>query len=1030
MRGRYRKALNISEEGLLKLLLPDGAPSADAFQFDAAVFKKCVASAAGQELADSVIVDDKGLGFKEGFNPATLSQAQIAAVMKCGEEQGIAGTAPGGAQPPAGGLPGNIPQLPGGALPPGSLQPPSTAAGAADAFRQCVTQSLGPVIGTAVGITGGSLTFGQGLDPSKLTPQQTSAILACAQKFAAAAAPPGAGPSAGAIPQPPAGALPQPPSGITPQPPAGGAPSQPSAQAPPAGQQAAFTQCVASLAGAEVAAAVKIVDGNITFGEGIDPSKLPPQLTTAVLFCAQQTLASAGAGAGGSPFPPVGQAPVGQAPAGQTPPSGFPPLAVPTLPPVGQAPPLPFPTAPVTQAPASDPKHAEFQKCVAGVIGAQQAAAVSIQNGQLTFGPGLNPATLGPNLEGIQACADKSGLLVLGSGPSAGQSDMPQIAARTPAEQEFWDCLKGTHRADSVPGFRLTQGGLPDFSISGAFPLSANDFQVVIDCVPGLGSNLPLQHLPADVRAKAQAAADKATNSVVAIESAEGALGSGFFISKDGLVMTNNHVVSGMTGLVVWLRDGRKFPAQVVGKVVTPDIAVLKIDAPADIQPLPIGSTANLKVGDALIAIGHPGGFGNWLATAGQFLELNKTTFTPVKSLDPEQRQQVIVDLVSTVPGSAGSSGGPLIDLDGKVVGVAYGGTQRLPPRPNGAPIPGSRKIRERTVTSQISQAVPIEEAMLVAANVPGGASLKPASGSIASQTKPELTPAARTCVSGVLGTQSALFKLTDGGGLPDFSGFGSTSLTPSQFRSVVGCIPGLVLIPSPETLVDAELKPFFPEDVRAKATAAADKVRASVVFLDLSKEATASGFVISKDGLILTNNHNIEGKNGENVIVWLVGGRSFPAKVLASIKQPDIALLKIDAPPDLMPVTIGSSLSLQPDQPLIVVGNPGGIGNWIASLGKFVKVSPAIDTTGNPVREFAATTPSMKGSSGSPVLNLDGQVVGVIWGGEDPEGKRGAGEPPKPSSSAILEYLVARDHALAVGIEEAMKLVKGWTGQ
>ena len=120
-------------------------------------------------------------------------------------------------------------------------------------------------------------------------------------------------------------------------------------------------------------------------------------------------------------------------------------------------------------------------------------------------------------------------------------------------------------------------------------------------------------------------------------------------------------------------------------------------------------------------------------------------------------------------------------------------------------------------------------------------------------------------------------------------------------------------------------------------------------------------------------------------------------------MSQPDIALLRITPPSGITPVKIGSSAGLVQGQPLVVVGNPGGMGNWVATLGSYVQLRDAFDLDGNPVREFKATTPSMGGNSGSPVFDLEGNVVGVLWGGEAVDVVRRVGDPipPPPASSS-----------------------------
>ena len=85
-------------------------------------------------------------------------------------------------------------------------------------------------------------------------------------------------------------------------------------------------------------------------------------------------------------------------------------------------------------------------------------------------------------------------------------------------------------------------------------------------------------------------------------------LGSGFIISADGYVLTNNHVVAEADEIMVRLQDRRELPAELVGADEQSDLALLKVDA-GDLPVVDIGSSADLKVGEWVLAIGAPFGF-------------------------------------------------------------------------------------------------------------------------------------------------------------------------------------------------------------------------------------------------------------------------------------------------------------------------------------------------------------------------------------------------------------------------------------
>jgi serine protease Do len=135
-------------------------------------------------------------------------------------------------------------------------------------------------------------------------------------------------------------------------------------------------------------------------------------------------------------------------------------------------------------------------------------------------------------------------------------------------------------------------------------------------------------------------------------------LGSGFIISKDGYVLTNNHVVKDADEIIVRLSDRREFVAKLVGTDKRSDVAVLKIEA-TDLPITRIGSGNKLKVGEWVLAIGSPFGFDHSV-TAG-------IVSAKGRSLPSENYVPFIQTDVAINPGN---SGGPLFNLDGEVVGV------------------------------------------------------------------------------------------------------------------------------------------------------------------------------------------------------------------------------------------------------------------------------------------------------------------------------------------------------------------------
>ena len=135
--------------------------------------------------------------------------------------------------------------------------------------------------------------------------------------------------------------------------------------------------------------------------------------------------------------------------------------------------------------------------------------------------------------------------------------------------------------------------------------------------------------------------------------------GSGFIVSSDGYILTNAHVVSGADEVVVKLIDKRKFTAKVIGADTRTDVAVLKITSPSKLPIVRLGNPAQLRVGEAVAAIGSPFGFENSV-TAGIVSAKGRTL--PSESYVPY--------IQTDVPINPGNSGGPLFNMRGEVVGI------------------------------------------------------------------------------------------------------------------------------------------------------------------------------------------------------------------------------------------------------------------------------------------------------------------------------------------------------------------------
>jgi S1-C subfamily serine protease len=141
------------------------------------------------------------------------------------------------------------------------------------------------------------------------------------------------------------------------------------------------------------------------------------------------------------------------------------------------------------------------------------------------------------------------------------------------------------------------------------------------------------------------------------------ATGSGFVIDRGGTILTNAHVVAGATKVTVQFADKHVVDARILGRDESTDLAVLKVSATqSELQPLSLGSSANIQVGDPTIAIGNPFGLERTLTT-GVVSATKRTIQAPNGfSIDGVIQTDAAIN--------PGNSGGPLLDATGRVIGI------------------------------------------------------------------------------------------------------------------------------------------------------------------------------------------------------------------------------------------------------------------------------------------------------------------------------------------------------------------------
>jgi putative serine protease PepD len=199
-------------------------------------------------------------------------------------------------------------------------------------------------------------------------------------------------------------------------------------------------------------------------------------------------------------------------------------------------------------------------------------------------------------------------------------------------------------------GVGATIGRTSSSNISGNF-VSTED---AVERAPGSIANLAARVIPGVVSISVSASGGSGT-------------GSGFFLSSDGYLLTNNHVVEAAATrgtITVAISSGKKYTAKIVGRDSSYDLAVLKIDV-TGAPTLQLGDSEKVAVGDAVIAIGSPLGLAGTV-TSGIISAKNR----PVTTGSDSGESSFINALQTDAAINPGNSGGPLVDATGAVVGV------------------------------------------------------------------------------------------------------------------------------------------------------------------------------------------------------------------------------------------------------------------------------------------------------------------------------------------------------------------------
>lgn len=222
----------------------------------------------------------------------------------------------------------------------------------------------------------------------------------------------------------------------------------------------------------------------------------------------------------------------------------------------------------------------------------------------------------------------------------------------------------------------------------------------------------------------------------------------------------------------------------------------------------------------------------------------------------------------------------------------------------------------------------------------------------------------------------------------------------------------------------------FEPPDEAVVATAQAvgTAAREAVVFLQAG-QGIATAWYVDEHHLV-TNAHNVfDFATGEtrDSTVWTLGGEELPASVVGINEslRPDVAVLRTET---AGPASLDTGATPPGDskEPLVQVGHPGGIGNWMITLGTLRSVGQYGPGSDEPYVELETDVPGRQGVSGSPVLNFDGEVVGLTYAGSPVQSKQ-ADERPIVADPVVYDRPIASlSYGFHVGIDAVMSYYEG----
>jgi S1-C subfamily serine protease len=427
-----------------------------------------------------------------------------------------------------------------------------------------------------------------------------------------------------------------------------------------------------------------------------------------------------------------------------------------------------------------------------------------------------------------------------------------------------------------------------------------------------------------------------ARSSVVFVLTNTGGGGTGFFITGGGCIVTNQHVVAGAKSITVQLVNGTVLRATLLkqGNFPDVDLALLKVNGSS--YPSVTITDAIPASGDTVFIVGHPAEFGQWVISSGNFISyamLSSSTQGPLGTL------------LFSAPIGPGSSGSPLITTDGRVIGVNKGNANWL----SGGITASDNIIVDAKNAGYYWMVGPYQNTAVPSStllNFLQGTACEPSTvihSTASSQTFSMPQVVTTDDVMNLYANYTALVQ--------NYENLASGKSQSSQYGPLLN----------------------LASKTKSGVVAIYSVYRGSWV------TGAATGFVVSPNGCIVTNRHVASDivESGMQIGVELVNGTKFIASVIKVANQsgPDLAVLKVN----------GSGFNALPVSPatppvgatVFTIGNPTRFGMWVISAGRFAWAGVDLG-----VSMLKSSLPGGEGNSGSPMLNLNGAVVGVVFGG------------------------------------------------